>query len=66
VEEHLDHFEASFRETREALQQTQQTLQAMQQARVEDFAVLDRLCEHLMGPLDVKYYDIHNSSFSKG
>jgi primosomal protein N'' len=48
----------------EALQQTQQTLKVMQQARAEDLAILDWLCEHLMGPLDVRDYGIHSSSFS--
>jgi hypothetical protein len=66
VKERLDRFKASLRETQEALQQIQQTLQVMQQARAEDRAVLDRLCEHLMRPLDIRDYGIHNSSFSRG
>jgi hypothetical protein len=63
VEEHLDHLEDTVRQTREDLQQA---LQALQRARANDRAVLDRLCEHLMGPLDVRDYGIHSSSFSKG
>ena len=58
MEEHLDRLETSLRETREALRQTQQTLQAIQEARAEDGDVLDRLYEHLMGPLDVRDYGI--------
>jgi primosomal protein N'' len=59
LEEHMDRFEASLRET-------QETLQALQRARVKDCAVLDWLCEHLMGPLDFRDYGIHSSSFSRG
>jgi hypothetical protein len=55
----MDYFEASLRET-------QETLQALQRARVEDCVILEWLCEHLMGPLDVRDYGIHNSSFSRG
>jgi hypothetical protein len=42
----MDSFKASHREM-------QETLQALQRARAEDHVVLDRLCKHLMGPLDV-------------
>jgi hypothetical protein len=59
----LDYFEASLLEMREALQKT---LQEIQEARADDCAILDRLQEHLMGPLDVKDYGIHTSSFSRG
>ena len=38
----------------------------IQRARAEDHAVLDRLCEHLIGPLDVRDYSIHSSSSSRG
>jgi hypothetical protein len=38
----------------------------LQQARANDRAVLDRLCDHFMGPLDVRYYGIPSSSFSRG
>jgi hypothetical protein len=38
----MDRFEASLRET-------QETLQALQRTRAKGRAVLDRLCEHLMG-----------------
>jgi primosomal protein N'' len=55
----MDCFEASLRET-------QETLLALQRARADDHAILDWLCEHLMGPLDVKDYGIHSSSFSRG
>jgi hypothetical protein len=55
----MDRFEASLRET-------QETLQALQRAKTEDRAILDRLCEHLMGPLDVRDYDIRSSSFGRG
>ena len=66
MEKCLDCFETSLRETREALHQTQQTLQAIQEVRAEDRAILDRLCKHLMGPIDVKDYGIPSSSFSRG
>jgi hypothetical protein len=59
LEERMDYFEAS-------LWEMQETLQALQRARAEDHAVLDRLCKHLMGPLDIRDYGIHSSSFSRG
>jgi hypothetical protein len=59
LEERMDRFEASLRETWE-------TLHALQRARAEDHAVLDRLCEHLIRPLDVRDYGIHSSNFSRG
>jgi hypothetical protein len=63
VEERLDHLEDTVRQTQKDLQQA---LQALQRARVDDHAILDRLCKHLMGPLDVKDYGIPSSSFSRG
>jgi hypothetical protein len=38
----------------------------IQEARAEDRVILDRLYEHLIGPLDVRDYGIHSSSFSRG
>jgi hypothetical protein len=53
VEERLDRLEDTVRQTQEDLQQA---LQALERARADDRAVLDRLCDHLMGPLDVRDY----------
>jgi hypothetical protein len=63
IDEGLDRLKDIVRQTREDLQQA---LQALQRARADDHAVLDRLCEHLMGPLDVRDYGIPSSSFSRG
>jgi hypothetical protein len=63
IEERLDHLEDTVRQTREDLQQA---LQALQRARADDRAVLDRLCKHLMRPLDARDYGIPSSSFSRG
>ena len=62
----LNCFKASLQETRAALQQMQQTLRVIHEARADDRAILDQLSEHLMGPLDVRDYGIHSSSFSHG
>jgi hypothetical protein len=63
IEEYLDRLEDTVRQTRVDLQQA---LQALQRARADDRAVLDRLCEHLMGSLDVRDYGIPSSNFSRG
>jgi hypothetical protein len=63
IEECLDHLEDTVQQTWEDLQRA---LQALERARADDRAVLDRLCDHLMGPLDVRNYGIPNSSISRG
>jgi hypothetical protein len=62
VEKHLDRLEDTVRQTREDLQWA---LQALERARADDRAVLDGLCDHLMGPLDVRDYGIPSSSISR-
>jgi hypothetical protein len=58
-DERLDKMEALLRTYEQTLQRLKQTVQ-------ESTTVIAQLRDHLMGPINVRDYDIHSSSFNQG